>query len=325
MLLQVAFCGICGSDFPRYFDGEVHQAPQTLGHEFSGVVTDIGSDVSGIDIGQRAAVAPLVPCHECEACTSGRPALCRRYSFIGSRRQGALADYVAVPAANLVPLPGSVSLRDGALIEPLTVAIHGIDRATYDDNSVVVVFGAGVIGLLTVLVLKARGIKTVIAVDVNPEKLRLAESLGADAAVLGTELATFVAEHGAPTVSIETAGHPATQVQAVEIAARGGQVVYVGTCTRDVTFSAETFERVLRGELVLTGSWMSYSAPFPGDEWTTAVDLVANGSIDLGPLVSRVYRLDDVAQPFHDIRSAQGGLLKVLYAVGEATNEGGPS
>jgi L-iditol 2-dehydrogenase len=316
-VVQVAYCGICGSDFPRYFDGAVHQVPQTLGHEFSGVVVDVGPGADRVEPGQRVAVAPLIPCRSCPSCASGRPALCRSYSFVGSRRQGALAEYVSVPASNLVPIPDGVTLRDAALIEPLTVAIHGVDRAKYTDDSRVVVYGAGVIGLLTVMVLKAQNVKEVIAVDVRPEKLALATALGADAAVLGGDLEDFFADHEAPSVGIETAGHPATQVQAVKYCANGGQVVYVGTCTRDVTFPAETFERVLRGELTLTGSWMSYSAPFPGYEWSTAVELIASGAINVDQLVSKVYRLEDGAQPFHDVRDSGGGLLKVLYNVGE--------
>ena len=315
VLIEVAYCGICGSDFPRYFDGAVHSTPQTLGHEFSGVVVEVGEDVSGIGIGKRVAVAPLVPCGKCEMCEAGRLALCTSYSYIGSRQQGGLAEFVTVPARNVVALPDAVSLRDAALIEPLSVALHGIDRADLNGVSTAMVFGSGVIGLLTVTALKAKGIDHVIAVDVQPEKLELAQRLGADDVVLGSEVENYIAQHGHPELSIETAGHPATQVQAVEFTANAGQVVFVGTCTRPVSFDPKQFERILRGELRLTGSWMSYSAPFPGSEWSDAVSMIADGSLNVSSLVSEEYELSDAGRVFDDVKQSGGSMLKVLYRI----------
>lgn len=115
---------------------------------------------------------------------------------------------------------------------------------------------------------------------------------------------------------LETAGHPATQIQAVDITARGGQVVYIGTCTRPVSFEAEQFEKILRGELRVTGSWMSYSSPFPGHEWTQAAELLASGAIQADKLISREFGLETGADAFTAVREGKGTLLKVLYAVG---------
>lgn len=319
-LVRVAYCGICGSDFPRYFDGAVHSFPQTLGHEFSGTVETVGAGVETASPGDRVAVAPLVPCGQCPSCQAGAPALCNQYSFVGSRQQGGLAEYVVVPARNLVQLPDGVSLRDAALVEPLTIALHGISRVNLQPGARVAVFGAGVIGLLTVMALKALGAGHVTAIDIQEDKLVLARELGADATVLalGTGIEDHFATEAAPEVCLETAGHPSTQTAAVQHCAKGGSVVFIGTSTRTVSFEPEVFERILRGELTITGSWMSYSAPFPGAEWTTAVRLLAEGSVSVEPLVSRVYSLEDGAQAFEDIRDARGQLLKVLYAPGGA-------
>ncbi|MDR1214996.1 MAG: galactitol-1-phosphate 5-dehydrogenase [Propionibacteriaceae bacterium] len=314
VLIAVAYCGICGSDFPRYFDGAVHAFPQTLGHEFSGVVAETGPGVTTVAVGQRVAVAPLVPCHDCPQCQAGRPSLCAQYSFIGSRRQGALADFVAVPARNLVPLPEEVSLRDGALVEPLTVALHGLGQIPAVEGASAAVFGVGVIGLLTVAALKARGAGRVVAVDMHPDKLALAAQLGADDTVLGPAVDSFFADAPAVQLAIETAGHPVTQAQAVAHTGAAGQVVFVGTSSRDVTFRSEQFERILRGELSLRGSWMSYTDPFPGREWTDAVAMLAQTPA-LAALISHVYSLDDGPKPFLDIRQAGGGRLKALYRV----------
>lgn len=320
VLVRVAYCGICGSDFPRYFDGAVHATPQTLGHEFSGTIVDTGAGVTERSNGQRVAVAPLVPCGACAPCEAGRPALCKQYSFVGSRQQGALADYVAVPAGNTMPIPDHLSLRDAALVEPLTVAIHGVERATLDPAEPALVFGAGVIGLLTVMVLRSRGVTDVVAVDVHDDKLDLARRFGATATVRAEQIDDYLTSHPRPALVIETAGTPITQEQSVRICADAGQVVFVGTAHRDVTFPAKSFERLLRGELRVTGSWMSYSAPFPGAEWDSAVELLASASVPVAELVSREYDLSDASLPFEDIRRSGGRLLKILYRIaGEET------
>jgi L-iditol 2-dehydrogenase len=318
VVVRVAYCGICGSDFPRYFEGGVHAFPQILGHEFSGVVDSVGANVTAVAPGARVAVAPLVPCGTCTYCELGRPALCQSYSFVGSRQQGALAEYVNVPAVNVVPLPPSVSLRDAALVEPLTVAIHGLDRIQIRVGARVAVFGAGVVGLMTVMALKARGAGEIVVIDIQPDKLTLAAELGADVTVLAhaSNVDDYFAAHGGPEVCIETAGSLITQVQAVRYCGKSGQVVFIGTSDRDVVFPPDVFGKILRGELTVTGSWMSYSAPFPGPEWTEAMHLIATGAARVDPLVSRVYSLDDGPQPFLDIRASKGALLKVLYRIG---------
>lgn len=317
VLIDVAYVGICGSDFPRYFEGGVHAFPQVLGHEFSGTVVEVGEEAAGIAPGDRVAVAPLVPCGTCDQCETGHPALCRQYSFIGSRQQGALAENVAVPAKNCVVLPEGVSLRDAALIEPLTVALHGLARVPIPFGSHVAVFGAGVIGLLATAVLAASGTGRITCIDISDSKLELARRFGATDAVLneGSALDDHFTAVGAPDVCIELAGLPQTQVQSLTTCRKGGAVVFVGTGHRDVTFTPRQFESILRGELWVTGAWMSYSAPFPGEEWRQAVRLLAEKRIDVGQLVSRVYSLEEGAQPFHDVRDARGDLLKVLYRV----------
>jgi L-iditol 2-dehydrogenase len=318
VLVRVAFCGICGSDFPRYFEGGVHAFPQVLGHEFSGIVESIAPGVTSVAPGDSVVVAPLVPCGTCDLCRNGRPALCSDYSFIGSRQQGALAEYVSVPAVNVVVLPETLSLRDAALVEPLTIAIHAIERVELREGARVAVFGAGVIGLMAVMALKAYGAGEVIVIDVQADKLTLATSLGADETVLagGSGVAEYFASHGFPELCIETAGNSTTQAQAIQYCGKAGQVVFVGTSTRDVVLEPEVFENILRGELNVTGSWMSYSAPFPGNEWTEAIRLIDSGAVTVEPLISKIYRLVDCALPFTDVRAARGSMLKILYEIG---------
>ncbi|WP_316670502.1 galactitol-1-phosphate 5-dehydrogenase [uncultured Propionibacterium sp.] len=308
VLVRVAWCGICGSDVPRYFEGGVHSFPQVLGHEFSGEIAALGPGVTDRAVGERVAVAPLVPCGHCTYCQKGRPALCAGYSFIGSRRQGAIADYVAVPDRNALPVPGAMSLRSAALVEPLTVAVHGVERTRVRTGALTMVLGAGVVGLMTVMVLLAKGARVLVC-DIDPAKVAVAGRLGARA---GTDAAELVAGE-APEIVIETAGSALTQAMALELVAKDGQVAYVGTGHGDLVLGPGTFERILRGELAVTGSWMSYSAPFPGYEWPAAVGLIASGAVDAESMVTGEYALDDGPRAFEDIRDPHGLRLKLLY------------
>lgn len=315
-LIRVAYCGICGSDVPRYFDGAVHAYPQVLGHEFSGVVDAVGAEVTNVKPGDRVAVAPLVPCHTCSECQAGRPSLCPHYSFVGSRQQGALAEYVCVPAVNAVPV-GDLNLKVAALVEPLTVALHAVERLPFEAGQDAAVLGGGVIGLMTVLALRDKGAKTITVVDINPWVLEMALRYGATHAVDATtdDAKAHFDTIGAPALTVETAGAAATRTLALQIAAKNGGVVFVGTPTTDLTLDPDTFEHILRKELHLRGSWMSYSAPFPGSEWTQAVRLLATAPGDPADIITHEFPLDQVADGFAVMRSRQEHRLKVMFRV----------
>ncbi|MBA4496360.1 galactitol-1-phosphate 5-dehydrogenase [Paenactinomyces guangxiensis] len=317
VVIRVKACGICGSDLPRALEGKVHFFPIVLGHEFSGEVAAIGQNVSSVQVGDRVTGAPLLPCMHCDNCRSGRPALCNHYSFIGSRKNGAMAEYVAVPEQNVLKLPDEVDDLEGAMIEPLTVALHGIERVNIPAGSECMVFGAGTIGLLTLQCLKARGAAHVIMVDIVQSKLDLAKKLGADEIVnpLHTSLEEYFSHRDLPEVIIETAGTPATQKQSVEFARKQGKVVFVGTAKKDVVLPPATFEKILRGELEVTGSWMSYSTPFPGYEWKTAIQYVKQGRVQLKPLLAKTYRLQEGLTAFQEMVENQLAGSKYIFTI----------
>jgi L-iditol 2-dehydrogenase len=303
VIIRVKACGICGSDLPRALEGKVHFFPIVLGHEFSGEVVAVGKNVSTVQAGDRVTAAPLLPCMNCDNCRSGRPALCNHYSFIGSRKNGAMAEYVAVPEQNVLKLPDEVGYLDGAMIEPLTVALHGIERVNIPAGSECMVFGAGTIGLLTLQCLKARGAGHVIMVDIVQSKLELAKKLGADEIMNPTHISMeeYFSHRDLPEIVIETAGTPVTQKQSLKFARKQGKVVFVGTAKKDVVLPPTIFEKILRGELEVTGSWMSYSAPFPGYEWKAAIQYVKEGKVQLEPLLAKTYRLQDGLTAFQEM------------------------
>jgi L-iditol 2-dehydrogenase len=319
VVIKVAYCGICGSDLPRYFNGAVHSFPQILGHEFSGIVEEVGENVTSVSRGDRVAVAPLVPCGKCEFCQKGEPAMCTHYSFIGSRQSGAMAEYVEVPARNCIKIPNHLSLKEAALVEPLTVAIHGVDRVNLHSGAKVLILGAGTIGLLTLLTLRAKGAGEIIVVDLNPHKISIAKQIGADVVINPKEqtLKDYFSTHDLPEIVYETAGSALTQVQAVEFVKKRGKVVYIGTCTKDILFPPKVFEKILRGELEITGSWMSYSSPFPGYEWESGIRYMAEKEINVQPLITGEFKLEDKEQPFQKMIEKDSKHIKLLYNMNE--------
>ncbi len=317
VLIHVAYAGICGSDLPRYYEGKVHHFPQIPGHEFSGTVTKLGRAVTGLSIGDRVSVAPLIPCGKCAECQAGLPSMCTNYTFIGSSVPGALAEYVAVPAQNCLVLPDNISLTEAATIEPLTVAIHGIERVHFKAGANVLVLGVGSVGLLTVMALKARGAGKITVVDIKDASLKVAQECGADVVINSAKvnLDQYLSKRKLFDAVFETAGNPITQVQALKYAAKHAQVVFIGKTTKPTTFQYQEFEQILRKELEITGSWLSFSAPFPGYEWQAAIAYLSSGRISTQKLITGVYSLTDQDKPFAVLSDKNAGAIKVMYKI----------
>lgn len=318
VLVKVRACGICGSDIPRVMNKGVHFYPIIVGHEFAGDVVKIGSSVKNVGRGQRVTAAPLIPCGACPECQKGNPAMCTHYSFIGSRQDGAMAEYVAVPARNLVPIADSVSYEQGAVIEPITVALHGIERVgVMEGGKSALVYGCGTIGMLTIQCLKAKGIERVYAIDIDEHKLKIAKKLGAYEIINSgkVDVAEYFKEHGKVDFAFETAGVNFLQAQIIELVNKHGKVVYIGTAHGDVKLPAKSFEQILRSEIFVTGSWMSYSAPFPGSEWTAAAEYLAAGKIKTEELISHRFKLSDGIKAFETLTDRSSGAIKVMYVM----------
>lgn len=316
VLIKVHACGICGSDIPRVTEGGVHSYPIIIGHEFSGEITELGTQVKNVKKGDRVTAAPLIPCYTCDNCAKGKPAMCMNYSFIGSRQNGAMAEYVVVPARNVVPIADNVSYEQAACIEPITVAIHGIERVKQlDSGKSAIVYGCGTIGILTLQCLKAKGIEQVYVIDIDETKLTLAKKLGAYKTINSgkVDVSAYFEEHGKVDYAFETAGVNALQTQILTLVKKNGHVVYIGTAQRDITIPASTFELILRGELNITGSWMSYSAPFPGNEWTAAVEYLKSGKVKVDEIITHTFPLAAGYEAFAALLEKEKKTLKVMY------------
>jgi len=319
VIVRIRACGICGSDLPRVFGDGAHFYPVVIGHEAAGEVVEVGPEVSGVKEGDKVAIAPLVPCMKCDNCLRGGYSLCKQYSFIGSRRQGCMAEYVAVPAMCLLKIPADLSFEEAAMVEPATVPLHGLLKCGTLGGRRVAVLGTGTIGLLAVQWAKFLGASEVVAVDINERKLEMAHALGADILVnparIGESLVqavTSISGREGYDLVVETAGIPVTQVQAVEVAANGGTVLYVGTAHKEVQFPADVFEKIIRKELTLLGSWMSYSPPFPGREWSLAIRALSDGRIKIGGMITHKYGLSQARTAFETLRSCPDAVKVIM-------------
>ena len=283
VLVRVAASGICGSDIPRFFHNGVHFYPIVLGHEFSGEVMEVGSAATRVRVGDRVSGAPLLPCMRCADCQKGDYALCKHYSFIGSRQQGSNAAYIVIPERNAVVFDSSISYEQGAMFEPSTVALHGVLQCDYRGGGSVAILGGGTIGIFAMQWARLLGAKSIAVFDISPERLALAGRMGADA-TFDTREAGFLEaakdfSHGGFDYVLETAGAAPTMKMAFTLAANKAHICFIGTPHIDLTFTPAEWENMNRKEFRLTGSWMSYSAPFPGKEWTMTADYYADGRL----------------------------------------------
>lgn len=306
VLVRVKATGICGSDMPRVLADAAHYYPIVLGHEFSGEIVETGKGVEGLKKGDRIAGAPLVPCHECIDCQQGNHAQCGNYSFIGSRETGTWAEYVKLPAINVVKLPDEVTFTQGAFFEPVTVGLHGLFVMDYQGGYDVAIVGMGTIGLLTMQCALALGSKRIFAFDIDEERLEVAKEYGADFC-LNTGDSYFkdiikeeTGGRGFPMV-VETAGVEFTEKLSLEIAANKGNVMFIGTPSKDISLTPREFEYINRKELTVRGSWMSYSVPYPGREWELAGYYFKKGLIKVDKLIDRIIPLEKAEEAFNDI------------------------
>lgn len=314
--VEVYAAGICGSDIHKIQSGWRYPLPAVMGHEFSGVVVEIGQEVTNVAVGQSVVGIPLLPCHQCQCCQKGQFGMCVDYRMIGTQYHGAFAENVVLPAKNVLPI-GEMDLEEAAMIEPLAVSLHGVMNLRPQIGDVAVVFGVGTIGLLTIQCLFLAGVKEVIAVDINDDKLAAAKALGCRYTVnplvedLEKRVFSFTDGVGAD-LALECAGSKITQEQCLLVTKKQGKVGYLGIAYADVLLKERAFENIFRKELTLQGFWNSYSAPFPGKEWLNAINFINQGRFKLNSLISHRYPLQQVKEAFEMILSRKESYNKVM-------------
>jgi 2-desacetyl-2-hydroxyethyl bacteriochlorophyllide A dehydrogenase len=310
--IEVAYCGVCGTDlhiFLGHMDKRVH-APQVLGHEMSGVIADVGANVSGWKAGDRVVVRPLDPCGTCPACNAGHGHVCHRLRFLGVDTPGAFQGSWTVPARTLHRLPENVSLERAALIEPIAVACHDVRLGKVKPGDEVVVIGGGPIGMFVGLVARHVGASVLVS-EVNPFRVRLAETLGLAAVnPLQADLVALVEERtdgaGADVV-FEVSGSAAGATVMTQLARVRGQLVVVAMFPEPP--KVDLFRFFWR-ELNLCGVRVYEEEDF---EW--AIALASGDALPLDKLVTAIRPLDDLQTVFEQIASG-ADMMKVLISTG---------
>lgn len=314
VLIGVKACGICGSDI-HGMDGSSgrRQPPIIMGHEAAGEIMKIGSSVTNWKEGDRVTFDSTVYCGKCEACQSGQVNLCPERNVLGVscddyRRHGAFAEFVSVPQHILYRVPDGVPFEQAAFAEPISIALHGVNRVPLKQGDSAVVVGAGLIGLLVVQALKAKGAGTVIAVDIDEKRLALAKELGADHALISDEtvpakVRELVGNDDGADVAMEVVGFGPTIQLAIDSVRKGGSIGCVGNLKAEVPFPLQA---VVTRELSVFGSCAS------AGEYGDAVEAVANGSIKVEPLISAVADLSDGSDWFQRLYKNDEGLMKVI-------------
>ncbi|MCL4378917.1 MAG: galactitol-1-phosphate 5-dehydrogenase [Actinobacteria bacterium] len=256
VIVKVKACGVCGSDLMRVMVKGAHKHPITIGHEFSGIVDEIGSSEIDLKIGDRVTVVPLVPCGKCDYCKIGQHVLCDNYSYYGSRIDGAMAEYIKVNSNNIIKIPLNVDFESGAMTDPVAVSLHAVRKTKIEPGQTVAVFGLGAIGLITVQWLKYSGCSEIYAIDIFNEKLELAEKLGADMCINAknenaVEVINNRTNKKGLDIVIELAGSKISQIQAIDSVRKLGRVIFCGISYDDLVIPNSTLSKILRCEIDL--------------------------------------------------------------------------
>lgn len=313
VIIKVKAVGICGSDISRYNKLGPYVEGMTFGHEFSGEVTEVGTDVETIQVGNRVAGCPTFYCGKCASCRKGELSRCENLHVISAYRPGAYAEYVKLPVENVIPIPDNVDYDTAAMVEPSAVVAHGFYRTNIQPGAEVAVMGCGNIGLLAIQWAKIFGANKVYAIDIDDSKLEVAKQVGADVAINSLENPAHEQIEYGVDVAIESAGSPITSAQVLALPKKGGQVVFMGIPYADIHIDRFYFEKIVRNELTILGSWNALSAPFPGKEWRTSVHYMGIGKINVEPIISHRLHLRQGPGVFEQIINRTENFGKVIF------------
>ncbi|WMC91718.1 NAD(P)-dependent alcohol dehydrogenase [Kineothrix sp. MB12-C1] len=317
VLVKIEYVGICGSDLHYYEAGRIGdfivQTPFILGHEAAGIVAQIGEKVKHLKVGDRVALEPGKTCGQCAACKSGKYNLCNNVIFFATPPvDGVFQEYVAHEANLCFKLPEHVTSMEGALIEPLAVGLHAANQGEAGLGMTAVVTGAGCIGLVSLLALKAKGVSKVIVVDVVKKRLDKALELGADAVIDGgtqdtvQEILRLTGGKG-QDIGIETAGSQITAGQLIKSAKKGSNLVLVGySANGEMTLPVGT---VLDKELNIK-SVFRYRNIYP-----MAIEAVAGGKINIKDIVTHTFLLDDIQDALNSCVENKADIVKGVIKV----------
>jgi len=311
VLIKVNATGVCGTDIHIYRGEWKTSMPIILGHEFSGVIVETGRDVKNLKVGDPVVAEPNILCGSCYFCRmSERNYFCENLKATGVTINGAFAEYVKTKAENVYKVTEGFNLDEAALIEPLACCVRGIDQAKVRTGDTVAIVGAGPIGLILLQLVKLAGASMVIQTDMEDARLKLARDLGADHTINVAEedpveaIKRLTGGYGVD-VAIEAVGSPKAITQAMKATRRGGRLNIFGVSPEDAVWEVKPFE-LYEKELTIT---TSYRSPFT---FQRAVKIALSGKVKLKPLISHIFRLEEIHRAFEVAEKRLEGAVKVL-------------
>lgn len=318
VLLQVKAVGICGSDIPRVFDKGTYHFPTVIGHEFAGKVVEAeNTDL----IGRNAAVFPLIPCGECSACQCGRYAQCKQYNYYGSRCNGGMSEYIAVKKENLVFIPEGVSYKEAAMCEPTAVALHTFRKACVGVSDTIVIFGIGSIGLILAQWAKTAGLKNIVLVARNRDKVEFAQRLGFLQTINSSEISVrdyvlSLTNGVGADACIEGTGQSTTLEECLFAVRNFGRVVTMGNPVEAITLSQNAYWNILRKEICLVGTWNSSFTEMEND-WKDALAAMQYKQLSVLPLITHEFTLEQYKEAFSIMREKKELYCKIMFVIKE--------
>ncbi len=304
LVIEVASCGICGTDLHIYRNEYMSTFPLIPGHEFSGRVVEVGSSVTDFAVGDRVAVDPNLDCGHCSFCLNEEANHCLNWQGVGITRPGGFAQYNVAPARGCYRIPEHLSDTQGAFIEPLACVVYALTRINVSPGAQVLIFGAGPMGLLLVQALLRSGASRVVSVEKQSQRLALAAQMGATTVAVGPdadEALQSYAPYGFDIV-IDATGVPAVIEGAFAYLKPRGQYLQFGVTPSDAKISISPYD-LFHKDWTIIGSFAACHTFQPAIAW------LANGVIDVEPLVSDTVPMDSFEEAFH--RFARGETLKV--------------
>lgn len=322
VLIKVMAVGICGSDIPRIYQTGAHKHPLIPGHEFSGIVQELGDNTDKKWLGKRVGVFPLIPCGKCIPCRNKQYEMCRNYSYLGSRRNGGYAEYAVVPAENLIELPDTVSYEEAAMLEPMSVAVHAMRRVSVKASDTVVICGAGTIGTLLLMLLRDAGVKNILVIGNKESQKNTVMNLGlleksyCDSRI--EDINTWVMGHtngNGADVFFECVGKNETVCQAVNLTAPAGKICLVGNPYSDMALEKNVYWKILRNQITLTGTWNSSFTNAQDDDWHYVLQRLEQKAIMPNQLISHRFSIDEIEKGFHIMRDKSEDYMKIMMVI----------
>lgn len=305
-IVKVKACGVCSSDIPRIFTNGTYHFPTIPGHEFSGIVYSVNPDEYKYLVGKHVGVFPLIPCKKCKQCENKKYEMCSHYDYLGSRRDGGFAQFVAVPLWNLIPMHTDIPFEISALMEPLSVALHAIKLFNLNHDSEFAVIGTGMIGLAAGLWAKNRGLGNVTILGRSEGKRSLVESLSLNFKVLDSD------DNNRYDSILEAVGTTDTIASSLKIAAPGADIVFMGNPAGDITLPRDIYWMILRKQLTIKGTWNSSFDGTNKSDWTEVTEFIETSPDWFSNLITHKFDSDELLSALDLMKNHTESYCKVM-------------